>query len=93
LESDKNNGSWYYYRGIYFYSQKDYIDAKGQFQYAIQLDSTLYEPHYYLGKILLIENDHSGALNEFQFYLQHGLDAEKAEEVNQIIQSLPTPLK
>jgi len=90
LNEDKNNGSWYYYRGIYFYNQKDYIDAKSQFQYAVEMDSTLYEPHYYLGKIFFYESEYSSALEEFEIYLKYGLDAEKAEEVSKIIQSLPT---
>jgi len=91
LNEDKNNGSWYYYRGIYFFQQKDYGDAKGQFQYALQLDSTLYEPHYYLGKIFLNENDNSAALQEFELYLQSAIkeeEVEEVEEVKTIIQTL-----
>jgi tetratricopeptide (TPR) repeat protein len=90
LNEDKNNGSWYLYRGIYFFEQKDYVDARGQFQYALELDSTLYEPHYYLGKIFLDESDNSAALKEFNLYLQHDVEKAKLEEVNKIIQTLTT---
>jgi tetratricopeptide (TPR) repeat protein len=88
LQTDKNNGSWYFYRGIYFYEQKDFVDAKGQFQYALELDRSLFEPHYYLGKIFLMENDNSAALEQFKLYLQYDIEQQKAEEVNKIIQSL-----
>jgi tetratricopeptide (TPR) repeat protein len=88
LNKDKNNGSWYFYRGIYFFEQRDYVDAKGQFQYALELDSTLYEPHYYLGKIFLDESDNSAALKEFELYLQHEVEEAKVKEVNTIIQTL-----
>jgi tetratricopeptide (TPR) repeat protein len=88
LNDDKDNGAWYYYRGIYFYEQKDYIDAKGQFLYAMELDSTLYESYYYLGKIFLAESDQKAALKEFENYLRHEVKADKAEEVNMLIQSM-----
>jgi Tfp pilus assembly protein PilF len=91
LNEDKQNGSWYFYRGIYFFNQKDYEDAKGQFEYGLKLDETLYETHYYLGKILLDEGDEEGALKEFQLYRQDEMDSEKAEEVNNVIQSLISP--
>jgi len=88
LNQDKENGSWYFYRGIYFYSQKDYNDARGQFEYGLKQDSTLYETHYYLGKILLDEGNHVEALKEFQNYRRYEMDPAKAEEVENIIQSL-----
>jgi len=91
LSDDKNNGSWYFYRGIYFFNQRDYEDAKGQFEYGLKLDETLYEAHYYLGKILSDEGDEAGALKEFQLYSQYDMDSEKAEEVKNAIQSLGSP--
>jgi tetratricopeptide (TPR) repeat protein len=90
LNEDKDNGSWYLYRGIYFFNQADYIDAKGQFEYALKLDENLYEVHYYLGKILLNEGDETDALQEFNIYRQHSLDSEKLQEVDKVIQSLET---
>jgi tetratricopeptide (TPR) repeat protein len=91
LNEDKNNGSWYFYRGIYFYNQKNFIDAKGQFEYTLDLDNTLYEAHYYLGKIYVEEGDQSSALKEFEIYLRHEVDSDRAEEVNKTIQSLQSP--
>jgi tetratricopeptide (TPR) repeat protein len=88
LNDDKSNGAWYYYRGIYFYEQKDYVDAKGQFLYAMELDSSLFEPHYYLGKIYLAENDQNAALQEFKNYLRYKGEADKTEEINSLIQSI-----
>jgi len=88
LNDDKTNGAWYHYRGIYFYEQKDYEDAKGQFLYAVELDSTLFESHYYLGKIYLEENDPNAALDEFKNYLRYEDEADKSEEVNALIQSI-----
>jgi tetratricopeptide (TPR) repeat protein len=88
INKDKNNGSWYYYRGIYFFEQKDYKDAKGQFRYAMELDSTLYEPHYYLGKIYIDEGDPNKALQEFELYLPYEDDAQKVEEITTLIQLL-----
>ncbi len=92
LNEDKDNGSWYLYRGIYFFNQKDYIDAKGQFKYALKLDETLYETHYYLGKIFLNEGDETAALKEFRIYRQHEVEAERAEEIDKAIESLETEL-
>jgi tetratricopeptide (TPR) repeat protein len=88
LNNDKMNGAWYHYRGIYFFEQKDYEDAKGQFLYALELDSSLFEPHYYLGKIYLAESDQNAALQEFKNYLRYEGDGDKTEEVNSIIQSI-----
>ena len=91
LNEDKDNGCWYFYRGIYFYNQKNYVDAKGQFEYSLKLDETLYQSYYYLGKILSEEGDKEGALEAFQLFRQHEDNGEKAEEVNKAIQSLSVP--
>ena len=88
LNEDKDNGSWYFYRGIYFYNQKDFKDAKGQFEYGLNLDDTLYETHYYLGKIFLDEGNNTAALKQFRIYSEHGMAPENAEEVDKTIQSL-----
>jgi tetratricopeptide (TPR) repeat protein len=88
LKKDKDNGSWYFYRGIYFFNQNDYLDAKGQFEYGLMLDETLYETHYYLGKIYLNEGDENNALKEFRIFHQHEKVSEKAQEVDKMIQSL-----
>lgn len=88
LNEDKENGCWYFYRGIYFYNQKNYVDARGQFEYGLKLDETLYEAYYYLGKILSEEGDKEGALKAFQLFRQHENNSEKAEEVDKAIQSL-----
>lgn len=88
LKEDKNNGSWYFFRGIYFFEQKDYVDAKGQFRYAIELDSSLTGVHYYLGKILLIEGDIPAAIKEFELYQKNPEDSEKAKEIHLLLRSL-----
>jgi len=88
LSEDKDNGSWYFYRGIYFFNQMDYTDAKGQFEYGLTLDETLYETHYYLGKIFLDEGNEASALKEFRFFRQHIEESEKSEEIDNLIQSI-----
>ena len=88
LNEDEGRGRWYFYRGIYFFSQKDYNDAKGQFEHGLKLDNTLYETHYYLGIIFFNEGNNTAALKEFQNYQQYEMDPAKAEEVERIIQSL-----
>jgi tetratricopeptide (TPR) repeat protein len=93
LNEDKDNGSWYFYRGIYFFNQKDYTDAKGQFEYGFALDETLYETHYYLGKIFLEEGDEGNALEEFRLFRQQIVESEKSEEIDNLIQSLESKIK
>jgi len=88
LNKDKDNGSWYFYRAIYFFNQKDYIDARGQLEYGLKLDESLYESHYYLGKIYLDEGDDVRALEEFHLFRQNIKESDKIEEIDSLIHSL-----
>jgi len=81
LNLDKNEGEWYYYRGLYFYQKDDLNDAKNQFFMAQKLDSTLTEVAYYLGRIYLQEGDEAEARQQFGIYKQSGLDEAKRNEI------------
>ncbi len=52
--------------GIILYSKSNYIQSKKQFETAVQIDNDLPIPHYYLGKILLLENNTALAEQSFQ---------------------------
>ena len=88
LHLEKENGEWYFYRGIYYYNKQDYNDALGQFQIALSLDSNLVEVHYYLGKILLSEGRDIPALEEFRIYRQKMRKDDRLEEIQNIISKL-----
>ena len=81
LKLDKDEGEWYYYRGIYFFQKDDLNDAKNQFLMAQKLDSTLTEVAYYLGKISLQEGDEAAARQQFGIYQKSGLDETKRNEI------------
>jgi tetratricopeptide (TPR) repeat protein len=85
MNLQKENGRWYYYRGIYFFQKEDYKDAKAQFLLALQLSDLLIEPHYYLGKIYMQEKNTSEAMNQFKIYRQRMRDSDKIEEVEELL--------
>ncbi|TFG96392.1 MAG: tetratricopeptide repeat protein [Calditrichales bacterium] len=93
LNLDKDNGEWYYYRGIYYYVKNKPKDAAGQFNHALQLDNTLYESHYYMGKIQQEQGQADAALSEFRRYRQYSTNPERLAEVNAIITTMESSLK
>jgi tetratricopeptide (TPR) repeat protein len=90
---EKEKGEWYLYRGMYFFYKKDFGDAKGQLEYALQLDDGLVESHYYLGKIYVSEGRTAEALKELILYRQKMRNSDKLEEVEEIIDNLEGPTK
>jgi len=65
---DSKKGEWYYYRGIYYFQKNNMEDARNQFEVALNSDSTLYNCHYYLGKIYELQGDPKKAVDEFRMY-------------------------
>jgi tetratricopeptide (TPR) repeat protein len=65
---DAQGGEWYYYRGIYFFRKNNMEDARNQFEMALNLDSTLYTCHYYLGKIYESNGNDKKAVEELRLY-------------------------
>ena len=68
IRVNAKSGAWYLYRGIYFFQKNDMQDAKGQFDYALKLDDTLHEVHYFLGRIHEIHGEISMALQKYRLY-------------------------
>jgi tetratricopeptide (TPR) repeat protein len=65
---DAKKGEWYYYRGIYFFRKNNMEDACNQFEVALDSDSSLYDCHYYLGKIHELQGNIKKAVEEFRLY-------------------------
>jgi tetratricopeptide (TPR) repeat protein len=85
LNLDKEEGVWYYYRGIYFFKKNDLGDAKSQFLLALRLNNMLTEISYYLGKIYLAEGDPEAAREQFINYQNSGTDPACLQEVSEIL--------
>ena len=85
LSLNKDEGEWYYYRGIYFFQKDDLKDALNQFLMAQKLDDTLTEVSYYLGKIYLQNGEQKAARQQFEIYKKSGLDPEKTIEIEKYL--------
>ncbi len=68
VRMDTEKGEWYYFRGIYFFQKNNIADARNQFEVALNSDSTLYNCHYYLGKIYESQGNVKKAVEEFRLY-------------------------
>jgi tetratricopeptide (TPR) repeat protein len=68
VRMDAKKGEWYYYRGIYYFQKNNLADARNQFDTALSSDSTMYNCHYYLGKIYELQGEVTRAVEEFRLY-------------------------
>ena len=68
MNRDQSEGLWYFYRAIYFYHKNNDDDALSQFQQALRLDPTLYDAHYFIGKIYERNKEYHSAWESFRLF-------------------------
>ena len=85
IKRDEKSGEWYMYRGIYFYQKADFEDAESQLLYALDLDGSLAEAHYFLGKIYEKQGKLKLALEHLHKYRSHMQSTINTQELDNTI--------
>jgi tetratricopeptide (TPR) repeat protein len=68
MQRDRSNGRWYFYRAIYYYQKCDFTDALSQFKQALVIDPTIYDAHYFIGKIHERNKEYRAAWESFRLF-------------------------
>jgi tetratricopeptide (TPR) repeat protein len=77
MKRNQNEGAWYFYRGIYFYQKDNYVDALGQFKQALLIDPSIYDAHYFMGKIHEMNKEYRAAWESFRLYRESMTDKDE----------------
>lgn len=88
IRIDDTVGTWYLYRGIYFYQNENYDDAVSQLKHAYDLDPEIKEVHLFLGRSYEALGDTENALREFSIYRQ-GMPSTVGSEDDDLMKMFP----
>ena len=85
LNLDKERGEWFATAESIFIKSMILEMPKISFYWRRELDSTLTEVSYYMGKIYLLENERAAALEQFETYKMSGVNPLYLQEVGDIL--------
>jgi tetratricopeptide (TPR) repeat protein len=77
MKRNQSEGMWYFYRGIYFYQKENYQDAMSQFKQALIMNPSIYDAHYFIGKIHEINKEYRAAWESFRLFRESMTDKDE----------------